>query len=93
MMIYTAICLHLLTFFQGCHPALEFNFQPLSMNTLKIGKISPKLEQMKKIDVEPLKIDVKYNSQLLEFIFHDLNFDYVKYVPDYKRLMFTMPDI
>ena len=93
MMISTTICLYLLAFFQGCQLAVEFNFPTLTMSTLEIRKVSPKLKQMQKIDIIPINIDVKHNFKLLEFIFLDLSFDYEKYVPDYKKLMFSMPDI
>ena len=64
--------------------AMEFNFIPFTMNTMDDMRVSPKFERLKKIEVAPIDLNVKPNLNLL---------DYMKSVPSYKRLTYTMPDM
>ena len=73
--------------------AMEFNFIPFTMNTMDDMRVSPKFERLKKIEVAPIDLNVKPNLNLLEFILLDMDFDYMKSVPSYKRLTYTMPDM
>ena len=72
---------------------MEFNFVPFTMNTMEDIRISPKFERMKKIKVKPIISNVKPKFSLIEFILLDIDYNYMKYAPSYKRLTYTMPDM
>ena len=73
--------------------AMEFAFTPFTMDMMGDMKVSPKFERLKKLEVAPINSDVKTNMKLLEFILLDMDFNYIRFVPSYKRLTFTMPDM
>ena len=87
------LCLILLISLMTSSFAMEFNFIPFTMNTMDDMRVSPKFERLQKIEVAPINSNVKPNFNLLEFILLDMDFDYMKSVPSYKRLTYTMPDM
>ena len=73
--------------------AIEFTFTPITMNIMENRVFSPKLKKLKMIKVGPINSHVKTNLNLVEFILLDMDFNYLKSVPSYKRLSFSLPDI
>eukprot|EP00092_Neocalanus_flemingeri_P064172 GFUD01077793.1.p1 GENE.GFUD01077793.1~~GFUD01077793.1.p1 ORF type:complete len:203 (-),score=48.07 GFUD01077793.1:76-684(-) len=63
--------------------------------TIKLSKQSlvPRMIKFKKIEVVPINAYVKVNMKLVEFLFLNMDFNYLKMVPKPEKLTFRLPDI
>eukprot|EP00092_Neocalanus_flemingeri_P012723 GFUD01013710.1.p1 GENE.GFUD01013710.1~~GFUD01013710.1.p1 ORF type:complete len:184 (-),score=46.35 GFUD01013710.1:165-716(-) len=62
---------------------------------IKLSKQSlvPRMAKFKKIEVVPINAYVKVNMKLVEFLFLNMDFNYLKMVPKPEKLTFRLPDI
>ena len=76
-----------------CVDVQNFTFSPFQRINLTQKLVSPKLATLEKLEVAPIDSNVKTKMNLIEFLFLNMDFNFMDNVPKSEKLTFKMPDI
>merc|ERR1711892_26130 len=71
----------------------KFSFSPFPRIQLSAEPASPRLAKLRRMEVGQIDSNVRVDMNLIEFMFLNMDFNFLNTVPKAEKLRFKMPDI